>query len=54
MKCTDLKKDSVYRCDDCGLEVKVVTECNDTEDTDCCSSTDKCNFICCGKELTLK
>ena len=49
MKCSQMKLGQVYTCEDCGLELKVVKECDCTEDS--CSCDDA---SCCGDELKLK
>jgi hypothetical protein len=54
-----MKKGEVYVCDDCGLELQVVKECNDAgtpaEECAChAGGADPCTFSCCGKELRLK
>jgi hypothetical protein len=54
-KCDEMKKGQVYVCEDCGLEVEVVKECED-----CGPGTGKecgyeeCEFKCHNKPLTLK
>ena len=49
MKCSEMKLGQVYVCGDCGLELKVVKEC-DCESDDCsCSDPD-----CCGEGMKLK
>jgi len=58
LSCHDMRKGQVYTCEDCGLELKVVKECDEagTPAEDCACHTDKstCAFSCCGQELTLK
>jgi len=49
MTCSEMKLGEVYVCSDCGLELKVVKEC-DCE-TDSCSCSD---LECCGSGLTRK
>ena len=54
LSCHDMKKDQVYVCESCGIELKVLKECKnagiaeDQHDHECC------NFVCCEKEMTLK
>jgi hypothetical protein len=53
-KCHTMKKGQIYMCETCGLQLKVVSECNE-----CCSHSDDpdedhCDFYCCGESLTLK
>jgi hypothetical protein len=47
-----MKKGDIYRCEDCGLELQVITECKETEDD--CGCQTPCTFSCCGIELTKK
>lgn len=49
--CADMKVGQVYVCGDCGLELKVVKEC------DCSSGAEECSCSaadCCGGPLKLK
>ena len=49
--CAGMKLGQVYVCRDCGLELKVVKEC------DCHTETEECScsaMSCCGDALTLK
>lgn len=52
--CHDMEIGQVYVCEDCGLELEVVSECDecgaDPESCDC----PPCQFICCGEPLKLK
>jgi hypothetical protein len=51
-----MKIGDIYTCGKCGLELKVLKgceECCEHEDEGACT-TEHCNFICCGEELTLK
>ena len=47
--CSNMKEGDLYRCETCGLELKVVKPCS-------CSpgAEDACNvpLMCCGKEMT--
>jgi hypothetical protein len=55
-QCHDMKKGQIYTCGTCGLELKVLAECEsccEHEGQDACS-TDEFNFICCGEPLKLK
>ena len=45
--CSDMKKDEVYVCEECGMEVKIMKDCECGEDEDC-------GLMCCGAELTKK
>ena len=49
MKCNEMKLGQVYVCKECGLEMKVVRECDCTDD-DCSCSTPNC----CGGGMELK
>jgi len=49
MNCSEMKLGEVYVCGDCGLELKVVKECDCTEGLCTCD-----DVACCGGELTLK
>jgi len=52
--CREMKKDEVYFCETCGLEIQVVKECNECSSImgECTEET--CKFICCDKPLSLK
>jgi len=52
--CKDMKKGQIYLCEDCGIELQVVAECDEcgSETGECVQET--CTFECCGKELVLK
>jgi hypothetical protein len=51
--CSDMKKDQIYTCPSCGIELQVVKECTEcAEDDTCCK--DPCSFSCCGVPLMLK
>ena len=51
--CVDMKKDQIYTCPSCGIELRVVKECTECkEDDNCCK--DPCSFSCCGVPLMLK
>lgn len=47
MKCSEMKRGQIYVCGDCGLELKVVKECDCSEDS--CTEPG-----CSGEGLTLK
>ncbi len=49
MKCSEMKLGQVYVCGDCGLELKVVKECDCSEES--CTCTDP---GCGGAGLMLK
>lgn len=53
-----MKKGEIYVCEDCGVELQVVKECDHAgEDAASCSCHDdgsECGFSCCGKPLVKK
>jgi hypothetical protein len=51
MHCHDMKTGQLFRCEDCGLELKVVNECRDAGKPGDCDS--ECKLVCCGKPLVL-
>lgn len=53
-KCHELKKDQIYHCPDCGLELKVIKECKETSTHKCHADDSGCSFKCCGKSLKKK
>ena len=55
--CHDMKVDEVYTCPDCGIELKVIKTCDnsDTPSEKCgCHDEKDGGFSCCGKPLVLK
>jgi len=53
--CHDMKLDEVYVCKSCGLELKVVHECDDSApDCGCHPNATPCTFSCCGTALERK
>ena len=53
--CHEMKLDEVYVCKACGLELKVVKECQDVgKPADDCGCEEHCGFSCCGEEMKLK
>jgi hypothetical protein len=56
--CHEMKKDEIYTCPDCGLELKVVAVCKDAGQGDGCECSeddhDHCSIACCGKPLVKK
>ncbi|NLI74298.1 MAG: hypothetical protein GX369_05970 [Euryarchaeota archaeon] len=47
----------VYVCKECGLELKVVKECDECgteEHSAACGCAEGCSFDCCGNPMTLK
>ncbi len=57
LSCHDVKKGDVLVCEECGLELKVVKECEEAEtEEECCCDTDEsdCGFVCCGMDMVKK
>ena len=55
ISCHDMKKGDVFMCEECGLELQVLSECRDAESPpDSCGCATDCSFECCGKPLTKK
>jgi hypothetical protein len=56
--CSQMKMDQVYYCEDCGLELKVVKECDEcgteTSSSTTCGCTEQCSFECCGEPMKLR
>lgn len=53
--CHDMRLNQVYVCGDCGLELKVVKECEEVGmPEEECSCEVHGGFECCGEPLTLK
>lgn len=50
LSCHDMKKGQVYKCEDCGLEIKIMNTCKECCEDGSCG----CSFQCCGKDLKLK
>ncbi len=50
--CVDLKVDQVWVCETCGLEIKVVKECDCLRETSKACAPDLC-LTCCDKPLKL-
>lgn len=48
-----MKKDQIYTCPSCGIELQVIKECMECGDDDACCK-DPCDFSCCGVPLLLK
>lgn len=55
VSCDQMKVGEVYVCEDCGLELEVKKSCN-CVDEHCHPMADGvcCDFVCCGKPMTLK
>ena len=56
--CHDMKEGEIYVCESCGLELKVMKECDDTgtpaEECGCGDDSSHCTFTCCGGALKKK
>jgi len=55
--CNDMKKGEIYICDDCGIELQVIKECEHSESDDgssCNWCGNNCGFTCCDKPLRRK
>ncbi len=54
--CNEMKAGEVYRCENCGLELKVLQPCESGEEYDGGSGTCSCTqpVTCCGQPLTLQ
>jgi len=51
--CADLKLNQVWICEDCGLEIKIVKECDCSQEGSRACNPDLC-LMCCDKALKLK
>ena len=52
--CHEMKVGQVYGCEDCGLELEVISECDECgTDPESCECP-PCQFVCCGEPLELK
>lgn len=55
--CSDMKMGQTYVCGECGLELKVVTECSEcgpSPPSSSCGCVENCVFECCGQPLRVK
>jgi len=55
--CHEMKMNQVYVCEDCGLELKVVKECEECKPeapTAACGCAEGCSFECCGEPMKLR
>lgn len=50
MNCSNLKDGQILVCESCGLELKVISECNE----DRCSTGCTGDMDCCGEPMKLK
>jgi len=57
LHCHDMKKGDIFYCEDCGLTLQVLKECDESGDEDVCCCADQettCIFNCCGTDLKKK
>lgn len=55
--CSDMKMDQIYVCEECGLELKVVSECQEcgpSPSAGSCGCVENCALECCGQSLRPK
>ena len=52
--CDTMKKGEIYRCEDCGLEIQVIKECEDAKQCADGSCGSESTFSCCGGDLVKK
>ncbi len=53
--CHDMQVGQVYVCEGCGLELKVLKECQECDqEAGECECPAPCTFECCGEPLKLK
>ena len=57
-RCHDMEVGEIYACEECGIELKVVKECKNSEkpadQCSCHEEGEECTFSCCGRPLTRK
>ncbi len=51
--CHELEKNQILWCEECGLELKVVAECDDCDPEDKSCGCD-CTFRCCDAPMEIK
>jgi hypothetical protein len=50
-----MRKGDVYMCRECGIQIKVLEECDKSKISSYeCSSSGGCSFTCCGEDLVKK
>ncbi len=55
VNCHNMKLGQIYMCEDCGLELKVVVECEECgTSAESCGCDEHCEFSCCGAPMKLK
>jgi hypothetical protein len=56
--CHEMKMDQTYLCGSCGLELRVVKECEEcgteTSSESECGCAEGCSFECCGEPMKLR
>ena len=56
--CHEMKEGQIYVCEDCGIELKVIKECKNSDkpaaDCGCHGDEESGGFFCCGKGIKLK
>ena len=54
LHCDEMKLGQIYFCEECGLELEVVNECEEEcGDQEACECG-PCQFVCCDEPLKLK
>ncbi len=52
--CHEMAVGEIYMCEECGLELEVIRECEECgPDAETCECG-PCTFVCCGEPLTLR
>jgi hypothetical protein len=53
--CNQMKKGEIYMCEECGLQIQVIEECDTSRISSYeCASGTGCSFTCCGEGLVKK
>lgn len=52
--CHDMKVGEVYSCPKCGLEMKVLQDCDCGDQEGACGCGTECGFECCGEAMVKK
>lgn len=52
--CDEMKLGQIYFCEGCGLELKVVNECEEDCGDQAACECGPCEFVCCDAPLKLK
>lgn len=53
MSCNDIKKNNIFKCKKCGMEIQVIKECEKREKT-CSCNENSVHFMCCNEKLSKK